>query len=110
MTKTERQRQLTRVIFKREGSRAEGFNVLAVFPREPGTYDPHTCAVYAHLGQHGSAQTAYVAGLSRATSTEYADLKRELERSGYHLDVRRRMSRADLDARRAALRQTGKEA
>lgn len=67
-------------------------DVVALFPVLPGTNDPNTCLAYEHIGQHSTADYAYVVGkLSRpALPCEYRDLKRELENVGYNLDIRRR--------------------
>jgi hypothetical protein len=89
------------VIFKLETNPR---NVLAVFPTVPGTNSPYTCLCYAHFGQHASCDQTYAATLKPAKPNEYADLKRELEQIGYHLEVRSRFTRLDLDVRKAALR------
>ncbi len=89
------------VIFKIETNPR---SVLAVFPAEPGTNSPYTCSCYAHMGQHATCDESYAASLKPAKPGEYADLKRELERIGYRLDVRSRFTKHDLAARKAALR------
>jgi hypothetical protein len=69
----------TPVVFRKYGPR-RGDDVIALFPAEPGTYDPHTCSSYVHIGQHGSADPLLVIKRTRpAKPDEYADLKAELE-------------------------------
>lgn len=83
--------------------------VAAVFPTLPGTNDPSTVTVYAHVGQHGSAPWSYVRDRTRpATEAEYAPLLREV-RSIYEggpdpvrLRVVQRATRAMYDERRRA--------
>lgn len=88
-----------RVIFKKD----EHGDVIAFFPQQPGTNSVHTCMCYQHVGQHGSAAITYVANCKPAKPSEYADLKAELERLGYELEIVRRTTRADEKVRRAAL-------
>ena len=46
------------------------------------------CSSYLHVGQHGTAHFGYCIGAStKATETEYAPLKTELEDMGYNLEV-----------------------
>lgn len=88
------------VIFKLE----PGGDVLAVFPAMAGTYDPHTCGCYAHLGQHSSADVSYAAALPPARPHQFANLAAELERIGYDdLKRVRRFTDAHLKARRAQI-------
>lgn len=98
--------QTTDVLFRMMHSR-HGAYVVALFPNEPGTYDPRTCADYVIVGQHGSADPHYViANSRRATPEEYEAIKTELESApfGYRLRVLKRMSHQSLETRRAALR------
>lgn len=91
---------MTPVIFKL----CEG-QVTAVFPREPGSYDPWTLTVYAHVGQHGIGSVEWARDARSASPAQYAGLLSELRRIGYaDLKIRRRMTRADHDARRSELR------
>lgn len=90
---------MTPVIFKL----CEG-EVTAVFPREPGSYDPHTLGVYAHVGQHGIGSVAWATRARPAHPSQYADLLAELQRIGYDdLAIRKRMTQDDHAARRAEL-------
>jgi hypothetical protein len=82
--------------------------VAAVFPTLPGTRDPLTVTVYAHMGQHGTATWDYVRDRTRpATEAEYASLLRELQRiyerdpDPVRLRVVQRATRAMHDERRA---------
>ena len=78
-------------------------SVLAVFPTEPGTNSPYTCSCYRHVGQHGWCDERSASDLKPAKPSEYADLKRELERIGYRLEVRSRFTRHDLETRKSIL-------
>lgn len=93
--------QKTKVIFRvaKDASR----EVVALFPAEAGTNDPWTCSCYVHMGQHGSASVDYVHASRLAKPQEYRDLAHELERIGYKLDIRTRITRADLEARKAQI-------
>ncbi len=79
--------------------------VLALFPYDPGTYDPATCGSYEHIGQHDSARpSAELNAVTRpAKPAEYAALARELESAPYRyrLEIRQRIP-ADAYQRRAA--------
>lgn len=82
---------MTPVIFKL----CEG-EVTAVFPQEPGSNDPRTLGVYAHVGQHGIGDMHWAADAKPATPEQYEPLLRELRAIGYDdLVIRRRMTRAD---------------
>lgn len=61
--------------------------ILAIFPGLPGTNDPRTCACYAHVGQHGICELAYIKHRRLATPAEYADLLKELTAIGYAVTV-----------------------
>lgn len=80
--------------------------VIALFPREPGTYDWSTMCCYEHVGQHGSASREVIGRTRLATPAEYAALRRELKSIGYRLTIGSRVTRADDDARRKALEPT----
>lgn len=67
--------------------------IIALFPAEKWNRNDNTCTSYVHVGQHGAADYDYVVSrTSLATPEEYADLKAELERIGYELDVKKRYS------------------
>jgi len=90
----------TPVIFKREGH-----DVCAFFPTLPGDMNPATMSCYAHVGQHGAADMAYVSNCRPARPHEYADLLAELQRIGYDdLIIRRRMTRRDYETRASELK------
>lgn len=44
-----------------------------------------TC--YSHIGQHSACQVDYMNACDKATESEYADLKAELESIGYKLKI-----------------------
>lgn len=91
---------LTPVIFKRA---IEDGEIIAFFPQDTGTSDPYTMSCYVHNGQHCSGSIDYLQQCKPAKPDEYAPLARELQRIGYRLTIRRRHTRADLSARRAAM-------
>ena len=98
--------KVTDVIF-RKYPKSEGGDIVALFPGDPGTSEPYTCSCYQHVGQHGSANPhGCILRTQPAQPEEYADLKRELEGApySYRLRVVKRLQRAHLEARRAALR------
>jgi hypothetical protein len=83
----------TKVIFRKF---KEG-DVIALFPREPGTNDPYgTCMSYQHIGQHGAADTGIVSITKLAKPAEYAALARELRSIGYTLDIKTKMTYDDM--------------
>ena len=86
----------TRVIF-----RVYKGELLALFPAVSGTVNkPWHCSCYAHVGQHSACNPSEVMRHSRAaTRAEYQDLARELRRTGYTLQIVKRIVRADYDAR-----------
>lgn len=64
--------------------------VIALFPLL--VENSGHCGSYEHVGQHGAASYRHVISKTRpATAEEYGDLKTELERIGYKLDVRKRI-------------------
>lgn len=74
----------TKVVF-----RVLGGDVIALFP-EIDESNGH-CMSYMHMGQHGGADySGIIKSSRRASPTEYASLKRELESIGYSLKVRMR--------------------
>lgn len=97
--------QKTKVVF-RIWPKSQGGEVIAIFPRDPGTNDPATCSSYVHFGQHGNCNpTALARTLRLATPAEYAHLKRELENYGppeahYVLEIAKRCTSADYDERK----------
>ncbi len=76
----------TLVIFRHE----EQGGVYALFPEDRFSYDL-SCTAYQHVGQHcGADYTGCIARSRPAAPEEYADLKKELERVGYRLKIRKR--------------------
>ena len=86
----------TYVIFKKEKD-----GILAVFPRETGDIDPATISCYCSKTQHSICSYSYVLGLPNAKPDEYVNLFYELERMGYLLTIRSRISRVDHEIRKA---------
>lgn len=75
--------------------------VFALFPELPADNYGHFCSCYEHIGQHCSADYYLCIANSRpATPNEYADLLIELERRGYHVDVRQRATPVMHERRR----------
>lgn len=76
----------TKVIFR---VYPQGYDrVIALFPFEVADVDGKFCLAYQHVGQHGAADFLHVWGETRnAQPDEYAELKAELERIGYRLEV-----------------------
>jgi hypothetical protein len=77
--------------------------LTAVFPTIPGTNDPYSFTVYAHVGQHSTGSHGWYVETRAATVEEYTDLAQELERIGYLLDVRQRWTQSFDATRRASL-------
>lgn len=94
----------TPVLFRAERAGVYKDQITAVFPTLPGTNNPATFTVYAHVGQHGTGMRGWYADTRPATPEEYAPLLAELERAGYLPDVRARWTPAFDRARLAALR------
>ena len=97
--------EITRVIFRKwpenEGARAG--RIIALFPEIPaGDYPGHECQSYEQ-GQHRAVvYDSYIRMTRPAAPGEYADLKQELEKIGYHLEVVKRSTPA-MYARRCNL-------
>lgn len=69
--------------------------IIALFPADKWTRDDYTCTSYCHEGQHCAADYAgVVSKTTLATPDEYADLKAELERIGYELDIKQKYIRS----------------
>lgn len=96
-------KEKTTVIFRkyRAGDKA----VVAIFPYviwgRHGN-DIYTVASYERVGQHGGASIGLVGMTNAAKPNEYFHLKRELERLGYNLEVKRRVNYAKYRAAVAA--------
>lgn len=62
-------------------------DVIALFPYEIADMKGN-CLSYQHVGQHGAANYSAIVYESRpATQAELANLKEELERLGYNLEI-----------------------
>lgn len=88
----------TKVIF-RIWPKSKGGEAIALFPRQSGTANPHTCLSYQHTGQHGAASLDLFGALKLAKPAEFRELSKELRRIGYTLDIRKRATRSDLKKR-----------
>ena len=89
--------ETTTVIFRidREGI------VFALFPELPSDAQGLFCTAYQHVGQHCAADFQGCIAQSRpANANEYADLFKELERQGYHLEIYRRANPVMHERRR----------
>jgi putative ribosome biogenesis GTPase RsgA len=66
-------------------------DITALFPEVPSDFFKPYCQSYEHVGQHGSADPYLVINnTTSATQEEYKDLKEELEKIGYKLQVCKR--------------------
>jgi hypothetical protein len=75
--------------------------VFALMPELPADNHGIYCTAYQHIGQHCSADYFGCIQFSRpASPDEYADLLTELERRGYHVDVRSRATSVMHERRR----------
>jgi len=86
----------TKVIFRKF---KEG-DIIALFPKVPGTNDPYTCGSYMHVGQHDSADPSIVNITTLAKPTEYASLAKELRSIGYVLDIKSKITQDDMAYRK----------
>jgi hypothetical protein len=96
----------TPVIFRKWKAPGEFYDgdIIALFPADPGTYDPYTCSSYAQIGQHSSADPWLVMAATKpAKPEEYAELKAELERIGYNLKIYSKNLGKFLEMRRKEL-------
>jgi hypothetical protein len=92
----------TKVIFRKW--RKEG-GVLALFPEIPADIQGNHCQSYEAIGQHGAADYDLCIRRTRPASPgEYQDLKKELEKIGYQLEVVERITPAMIEARRRAVK------
>ena len=91
----------TIVIFRKD--RTGHKECFALFPELPADNYGHYCTAYQHVGQHCSADYyACIANSDPANPDEYASLAEELEKRGYNLDIRKRVT-ADMHERRRGL-------
>lgn len=92
----------TKVLFRKF---KKGGDIIAIFPQEPWTNDPHTCISYQHLGQHGQCSPDLLRDITvTAKPEEYAPLWRELVSIGYSLAIRTSFTSGDYRLRLAAVR------
>lgn len=82
----------TKVIFRRQKERNALGEIAAVFPE---LTDRGFMTSYAHIGQHSLCSYHWYANCTEPVHDprDYAELKAELERIGYSLDVRRRIQK-----------------
>jgi len=93
---------MDKVVFRKFEDR----NIIAIFPRIPGTSDPYTCESYMHIGQHGSCDPYYLVYITKlATPEEYAPLLEELRSIGYELDIKKRITKFDLEFRKQSIKE-----
>lgn len=86
---------MTPVIFRK----FHNGEVIALFPDQPGTHEPHTCLSYMHTEQHG-VSFASLSYTLPASPEEYQPLMRELVAIGYsQLVVKHRFTRKDAISR-----------
>lgn len=103
-----KQRETLPVIFRNEGTRGRP-EIVAVFPTLPGTDDPNTFTVYAHVGQHASARFDWYQKTHAATPEQFGELLGELSRiyqegeDAVTLQPVQRFTKYHNKARRAAL-------
>lgn len=94
--------EITPVVFRRW---RDTKSVFALFPTLPSDYEGFYCDSYEHIGQHGGADYIGCVHASKPVSLdEAADLKRELERIGYRLNVIKRASWKHHEVRRETAR------
>ncbi|KKK66118.1 hypothetical protein LCGC14_2967330 [marine sediment metagenome] len=99
-------RKVTKIpVLFRKWPRLKGGGIIAIFPTELGTDDPHTSSMYEHVGQHGAGDTRdVVQRTKRATPSEYASLLKELHKIGYRgLVVVQKLQQSFLAERRRKL-------
>jgi len=94
-----------KVIFRTWTTANERGTVDAIFPELPADVRGYQVTVYSHIGQHGGGDRHYFRDRTRpATFTEKEPLRKELERLGYVLEERKRITPAMDRARMAAAR------
>jgi hypothetical protein len=75
------------VIFRIDTSKDWNGTVFALFPHSVNDTTGNVLS-YQHIGQHSSADYKHCINKSKpATETQYNDLKKELEKIGYHLNI-----------------------
>ena len=82
-----REIETVRVVFR--VWKADPRSVVALFPDIPFDHRGQFVTCYEHIGQHGSAEYAYVISATRpAKPSEYRALLSELKSIGYDVIVR----------------------
>lgn len=72
--------------------KAQGGDVIAVFPTLFSDFQGYNHVCYQHVGQHGGCDASHIVQMTKlATPEQYTTLKAELERIGYKLSVVKRM-------------------
>lgn len=90
----------TRVLFRKDNPG----NVVAIFPRTPGTLDPQTFTTFDSASGHGSGSKGWYDTTRAAKPSEYRDTASRLRRAyGYRLDIGHRFTQADDRARVEAI-------
>lgn len=92
---------LTKVLFRADRTKAA--EVTAVFPAIAGTNNPGTMTCYAHVGQHGCCESGWLRTTRPAKLAEYMPLQKELENMGYRLQIAKRCTSKDYEARKAQI-------
>jgi len=86
------EKEKTIVIFRKWKCKEGG--IIALFPEIASDSDGISCSSYEHIGQHGGAGYNYCISATRpAKPKEYDELKAELKRIGYKLEIRKKASR-----------------
>lgn len=73
--------------------------VMAYFPNElynVALYGEKMKTCYVHLGQHSACLEDYAATCKEAKQAQYLDLKKELEKIGYNLNILNPLTRQDI--------------
>jgi hypothetical protein len=89
----------TKVIFRKFPSG----EIIALFPEIAYDQYGYYCMSYMHIGQHNGASPDLL-NTKLAVVHEYADLKAELERIGYNLQVCKRITQNMHRTRRNAIK------
>ena len=67
--------------------------MIALFPAIAGNVgDPTSCSSYQTIGQHAAASVFLTRDTRPAAPAEYAELKQELQRIGYRLQIVKRFT------------------
>lgn len=105
-TTTTETEPITPVIF-RKWNKANGGDIIALFPEDVSDYNGKFCGSYEHTGQHGGADyQGVIARTKPATPDEFKRLKDELESEpyNYNFKVYARKTTGHRDAYNAELK------